>query len=67
MGETRKSMTRLTLADGSGASQKNFDKFKKEVERLDLALRAKDQDKAISGIGNVRSTYNDWCTSVGLQ
>lgn len=37
------------------------------AQRLDLALRAKDQDKALSGIALVRSSYNDWCTSVGLQ
>lgn len=42
------------------------DIFPYRSQRLDLALRAKDLDKALSGIALTRQSYNDWCSSVGL-
>eukprot|EP00283_Hemiselmis_rufescens_P008198 CAMPEP_0173427718 /NCGR_PEP_ID=MMETSP1357-20121228/6846_1 /TAXON_ID=77926 /ORGANISM="Hemiselmis rufescens, Strain PCC563" /LENGTH=201 /DNA_ID=CAMNT_0014391607 /DNA_START=41 /DNA_END=646 /DNA_ORIENTATION=+ len=67
MGETRKSMTRLSTLEGTDASKSAQKKFNRAIEKLDLALRAKSSDDSAAGIANVLEAYGAWLATVGLE
>uniref|UniRef100_A0A7S0W2M7 Uncharacterized protein n=1 Tax=Hemiselmis tepida TaxID=464990 RepID=A0A7S0W2M7_9CRYP len=67
MGETRKSMVRLSKLEGTDASTKAQKKFYKAIERLDLSLKAKSADDSIAGISDCLTTYGAWLATVGLE
>jgi len=67
MYETRKSMTRLTVASGDPEAAKLFKLFKKQIEATDLALSKKDEATADRLLQGASTSYSSWLQVVGIS
>mmetsp|Transcript_1891 Transcript_1891/g.4342 ORF Transcript_1891/g.4342 Transcript_1891/m.4342 type:complete len:205 (-) Transcript_1891:116-730(-) len=64
--EVRKAMVRINEASGSPEAKKLYEKFKRQIEALDLALVKKDGAASFKARAAAEITFGEWASAAGL-